>query len=43
MTMDQAFKLILDMARETPKPWTNDFRKALDLVTAYHLLNVKGK
>lgn len=42
MTMAGAFKLILDRAGETPEPWDNDFRAALDLVTAYYLLNVKG-
>lgn len=42
MTLDNAFRLILDRARETPRPWPNEFKDALDLVTAYHLLNVKG-
>ena len=43
MSMEEAFKLILDRARETPRPWDNQFHEALELTTAYYLLNIKSK
>lgn len=49
MTLDQAFKIILELARENQVDYLEDraqFREqgqALDLVTAYHLLRIKGE
>ncbi len=42
MTMDTAFKLVLEMANEVPEPWYNDQNEAVSLVTAYYLLRIKS-
>lgn len=42
MEMEEAFRLCLERLNETPRPWPNEFKTALGLVTAFYLLKVKG-